>query len=255
MLRRSLVLLTLAVSAASCQKPKCRGELDRDDLRRLQKLTEDGKDPCPEHLHPSISAGKDGVKLGDRLLVREAPPDGRVLRLDALFRELKENREIWKQLHPGDRFMAEPVVRIDPACSAALGASTLASVAFSGYPKIHLVSGAFELDFDYAVPGPPRPDAPMPREIYVYWRGAGNYHAQLREGEILVADVERSSFDGVADWIAGTCGESSGPCAGDIVLRPRGEFLSVAALMKSVLGRAEISRHPPPVRFASENSD
>jgi hypothetical protein len=244
------LVLIAAASTASCSEPKCRGELSSDDTIKLHKLVMAGKDPCPEQLHPKIEASRRGVTLGGRLLMRDGLPEQRVVKLKPLFDELKQNRENWKMVHPGDEFVADPTLRIDPDSDAGLGASALSTTAYAGYPSIHLACGGLAFDLAYAVQGPPQPDQPASVELVIEWLGGGSYAARyVQGGAVLDRSDTPLAFDAVVSWAAAHCPDPRKGCARAIALSPRGTFLVAATLLDKLLKEPVIARHTPAVRF------
>lgn len=249
-------LLALSVCVACKRTPKCAGELDRDDLLRLQELAADDKYPCPEHLEPSIEVRPKGVRLNGKLVATEAAlPIGKARRINGLFGALKQNRETWKQSHPGQSFDARPKLDIDPMCDFGTGAAALMTTAYAGYPNLRFRSGGIELELYYDVPGPPRPDADdfAPTELWVTRNDSGRYLAQVKQNSVLVQTSEQAlGIDAAASWVATRCAGPGGRCANVIVLGSNGEFLGAATLLHLLLKTPPFKARPPTVRFVTD---
>ena len=226
---RGLAAVLALVVLASCRRaPKCEGELERDDLYLLQKLENDGKYPCPEHLQPAIEVRPNGVTLnGKRVASREALPVGTPRRIQGLFNALKQNRETWKQVHPGMSFDAHPKIDIDGACDFGTGAGALMSTAFAGYPNALVRSGGVVFEMYYAVPGPLMPDdqRPRPTELLVVRKGEGRYVPAVRRVETpdFDSDVAKQHLSGANElpviWIYDAQGKRRAVVRSDVELR------------------------------------
>ena len=256
---RGLAAVLALVVLASCRRaPKCEGELERDDLYLLQKLENDGKYPCPEHLQPAIEVRPNGVTLnGKRVASREALPVGTPRRIQGLFNALKQNRETWKQVHPGMSFDAHPKIDIDGACDFGTGAGALMSTAFAGYPNALVRSGGVVFEMYYAVPGPLMPDdqRPRPTELLVVRKGEGRYVPAVRQGTTIMDYAPQGlEFDAVPGWVAGHCPAGRDPCVDVIVLGLSGEFAVAATLIRSILDGPGFRTRLPTLRFVTDAS-
>lgn len=252
--------LSLALTlAAGCRgQPKCHGELDHDDLLRLQELSETGKYPCKEHLEPAIEVTREGVTLSGRPVApaAELPTGPAPKRIHGLFSALKANREIWKQVNPGRPFDAHPNVHLDGQSAFVVGAGALMTVAYAGYPQATVRAGNVSFEMLYAVPGPPTPDeeAKPTTELWVSERAGRGYSAVLREGSVVRAASPELRFEGVPGWIALECASRADPCAKVLVLDLSGDFIVAASLVQSIGGGPGFRTGPPLLRFAMPGS-
>jgi hypothetical protein len=258
-LRGFAPLLALLLVTSCKRTPKCEGELERDDVYRLQELTRDGEYPCPGHLKPTISVRRDGVELNGLRVASEAQlPTGSVRKIQGLFDALKQNRETWKQVNPGSMFDARPNITIDGGCDFATGAGALMTAAFAGYPSSLVSSGGVLFDLHYEVPGPPMPDEEPPRkprqELLIVRSPAGGYTVAVREGATVIhySGKKPLAFDAVPGWVAQHCASTGkDPCVNVLVLNVPGEFALTATLIRSILDGPGFKKFVPTVRFVT----
>jgi len=247
-----LVLLALCVG---CRSPKCHGDLDRDDLYRLQQLDEDGKYPCPEHLSPTIQVSADGVVLNGRHIVRAdaMPPAGPLRRIRPLFDQLKMARETWKQIHPGQMFDPLPNLEIASDLEASVAASAIASTVFAGYPHLHLKTGGVFVDLYYAVPGPPGADTEPQTSALIERLADGTQRVSFRRGNVAFDSTAGPiPFEDVPVWVTEHCRKSSEPCPRTIALRASGPFVVTATLLRNLIDRQALGPRLITVRFADD---
>lgn len=245
-----LVLLALALATGCRRSPRCHGELESDDLFRLQELNAEGKYPCTEHLEPVVEVDRTGVTLsGRRVASADELPRGAPRRIKGLFDALKSNREIWKQVHPGEEFAPRPKVRIDGGSDFVVGASALMTVAYSGYPTATVSAGNVSFEMYYDVPRPPSPDGEQldPRELWVTRVDARTFSASLRRGSVREAASPDLAFDALPGWVAGQCGAD--PCARTLVLDLGGDFVVAATLVRTISDGPGFRTRPPLLRF------
>lgn len=251
---RRLWLLPLAVATLSCSRePKCHGEVDGDEIRRMEKLVEQGKEPCPKHLAPEIVLDDRGIELNGRRIVGRhgLPVDGVPRKIPPLFDELKRNREKWKIVHPGRSFDATAQIEIPPETDFVTGASVIVTAAFAGFPRSSVRSGGIALTIQYDVPGPPTgEDAPLPPDLYVERTSDGRYDVRLQRGMVGERAPERLlELDSIPSWVDQTCPVPTEPCAQAIMLRVRGEFAITATLVQRLQRTLAFSKRPPWIRF------
>jgi len=83
----------------------------------------------------------------------------RLQKVDGLFEAVKARREAWKASHPGEAFPGVAGLRVSRDASLVVVKSVFQTMAFAGYPNIHLQSaeepGAV-VELAAQIPGPPR---------------------------------------------------------------------------------------------------
>ncbi|MEZ4226257.1 MAG: hypothetical protein R3B13_35245 [Polyangiaceae bacterium] len=244
------LLLVCALVGGCSRKPTCRGEPEQEELYRMQQQVNDGTEPCPEHLKPKIVLDASGLHLnGERVLRQEGLKVGTHTRISPLFDRLKQNREVWKMLHPGESFDASPTLELAGDADASVGGSVVTTTAFSGYPNQHLVVGGIAMDLRYDVPGPPHPDAP-PRVELRLERTAAGYQARYVQGSVVLAGTDAAqSFTTVPRWATAHCPTSQGACADALALQSSGPFSAAVALLKNVLDAFPPAKRPRGVKF------
>jgi hypothetical protein len=156
---RSILPALLLVLLLDCRrKPKCFGDLEIEDMYRLQQQVTEGGNPCPQWSRPSVTVDRTSLALDGRALApRSSLPSGAVRRIDGLFTELKAGRDYWRQLHPSEQFAPVVKLNIDPGLDAFAGISVLASAAYAGFPHMEVESGSAQFSAYWAVPEPPVP--------------------------------------------------------------------------------------------------
>jgi biopolymer transport protein ExbD len=80
----------------------------------------------------------DGVPAGNTRAIEEA---NRLQRVDELFNQLKNKRELWKQINPGKPFPGVAVLQVDRRVPALVVKSVFQTAAFAGYPNISFMVG------------------------------------------------------------------------------------------------------------------
>lgn len=87
--------------------------------------------------------------------VRDIDRIGRLQKLDALFETLRSDRAAWKAAHGSEPFPGEASLVAAPGTSGLAFASVFQTVAFAGFPKIHVAVGERYYPTWASVPGPP----------------------------------------------------------------------------------------------------
>lgn len=256
LLRILPVVLAAALFASGCRGPKCHGELESDDLYKLSKLVDQGEDPCPEHVRPTLELSREGLKLNQRLI---AAPDqlagNHPRRVQPLFAELKNAREIWKQIHPAQMFEADPTLKIDSDVESDLAASVIITTAFAGYPAQKIQSGGSSFHLFYDVPGPPDPESPRYRaELRLGTTKDGRRTTSLGGPRIVVVDSTpvAVSFENVPASVKHWCRDIKPPCADVLVISATGPFDATMTLLQNVASLPVFGGQMPLVRFAGD---
>lgn len=243
-----MALLASAVLSTGCTKPRCRGEPDKDEMRRMQELVAANREPCPEHVKPVIELDASGIVVnGHRVARAEDLPSDRPRKIQGLFDELKHNREIWKQLHPGSMFEASPKLRIAPGIDPVVCTSTVLSTAFAGYPDLDVVSGSTELRMRYDVPGPPNPDAEPRLELHLERVPDGRQLVRFQRDNAVVVASPELGFETVPGWVSQYALLG---CPDVVVARPSGDFVVTLTLLRNVLDAPAMGRCRPLIRLA-----
>jgi hypothetical protein len=246
-------MLSLAVATTSCSRePKCHGAADSDEIRRMQKLVEQGKDPCPMYLAPKIAVDQRGVELNGRRISGHPvlPIDGAPGKIPALFAELKMNREAWKTVHPAMSFDATAHIDIPAETDFAAGASAILTAAFAGYPRSRVRSGGVDLALDYDVPRPPHEEEQPPSDLYVERSSDGRYDVYFQRGRVRGRAPEGPlELDSIPSWVDAMCPVPTEPCVDAIMLRVRGEFVIAATLLQRLQRTRAFSQRPPRIRL------
>jgi hypothetical protein len=250
---RAAWLVLLAVGCS--REPKCYGEVDNDDMLRMQKEIAAGREPCPMHLTPKLVVDERGLELNSRRIgSREAlPVDGTPRKIAPLFDELKRGRETWKILHPSVPF--EPIVEITipPDADFVPAASAIVTAAYAGYPHSSVRSGGMVLDLVYDVPRPPSDEAQPESDLYVERLPDARYDVHFRRGTIRArAPARPLELDSIPGWVDEMCPVPSEPCASAISLNIRGEFVIAATLLQRLQRTRVFSQRPPWIRFRDE---
>ena len=257
---RLLAPVLTALALCACKRaPSCFGELDRDDLYRMQKAIADGQEPCPHWSRPRLVVDQASVSLDGQVLApRSSLPSGAARRVDPLYFQLKTNREYWKQLHPSKPF--EPQVRATLAgdLDALAGISILTTTAYAGFPRMQVLAGGVAFSAYWAVPGPPSPDeeeqpvtlrvAPDKDERYE-WRIDGGPKKLPPSGGIS------RDLPALLESVGEACQPRPAPCAHIVELRfARGDFMQVATLARALMGSRVFASREPTLRLAGPGS-
>lgn len=254
--RLGLVALAAVILCASCKRaPRCRGGPSDDELRRLAELVQAGEEPCPGQLRPSIEVDAAGIAVnGVRIARSEELPAERAGKIERLYAELKENREIWKQTHPAAAFDSEATIRLAPATGAVVGSSTVVSTAWAGYREQRILSGGTELRFSYFIPGPPSvEETPAPVELHLRRTSDGRQLVSLRRGGVVVASAaEPLAFEQVPAWVSTRCDDGPTTCPDIVHVEPSGDFVVSLTLLKNVLDVPKLAARRPMVRFQGD---
>ncbi len=219
----------------------------------MQEDVNEGKEPCPEHKNPKIQLSDRGVELDGRAIAGRdtIAVEGSARKIGPLFTELKNGRELWKQLHPGIPF--EPVASLEiPADTPfAAGASMMVTTAYAGYPVQHVVSGGISFDVGYETPRPI--DSGPPVVLLTVERVAGGrYDVAIRRDSVIVVSSQTPlAFDAVLDWVRSYSGESL-TCPSVIALTVPGEFVVTATLIRRLLDLPTLAKKPPTISFRAE---
>lgn len=80
----------------------------------------------------------DGAPAGSTRSIIDA---NRLQRVDQLFNLLKNKRELWKQLKPGQPFPGVAILQVDRRVPALVVKSVFQTAAFAGYPQISFMVG------------------------------------------------------------------------------------------------------------------
>jgi hypothetical protein len=75
----------------------------------------------------------DGVMAGT---TRDAETSGPPRRMDEVFNIMKNKRELWKQINPGQEFPGATLLKIDRRVPMGVVRSVFRTVALAGYPSI-----------------------------------------------------------------------------------------------------------------------
>lgn len=85
-------------------------------------------------------------------------PATEMKRVETLYVRLKDYRDHYKQLVPGQPWNPTIEVEIDPTIETPRAASLFTTIAFGGYPRMKLRTGDVTLDLTWFVPGAPPAD-------------------------------------------------------------------------------------------------
>lgn len=261
--RTALLLGSAALAAlAGCSKGRvqCYGEIEKDDLYKMQQLIQEGKEVCTENHAPKIEVSFSGIVLNGRTIAPwSVLPEGEAKKVAPLFDELKELREIWKQLHPALRFDPDTTVEIAGDIDALAGVGILLSIAYAGYPRMRVRSGEVKFDAYWAVPMPPNPDADTqgPETLRVGRTPEDWYELRFdgppkkqRPAGWAVRDVPS-----LAQAIQEACAPREGACAQIVDIQVRGgTFLEVARLARMVLQSPAFAKRYPTLRLSGPGS-
>jgi hypothetical protein len=80
---------------------------------------------------------------------------GRLQRIDELWEILKDRRAAWKAAHDGEAFAGIASLVVAPGTSGRVFTSVYQTMAFAGFPKIHVALGGRYWETSAQVPGPP----------------------------------------------------------------------------------------------------
>lgn len=84
----------------------------------------------------AITAGQILVGNSPAGNTRAIEESKRMQRIDELFNILKQQRELWKQLHPGKEFPGVVILQVDQNVQAVVVKSVFQTAAFAGYPNV-----------------------------------------------------------------------------------------------------------------------
>lgn len=160
-----ITIVTCAVAAlalGACKHapkpapPSCTAGASHADVGFLQEELRNGTDPCPDLPTPKVALDAHGVSVDNVLVVPpQDVPSGRAQNIAALFDLLQGHRRLWRQIHPGGKFAPLVDLGMSPDESAVAAASVIRSVAWAGFPKMHLHTGDATVDFEFETPRPP----------------------------------------------------------------------------------------------------
>ncbi len=85
----------------------------------------------------------DGLPAGR---TEEVAQGERVQRIDELFNIMKNKRELWKQINPGQEFPGTALMHVDRSVSAIVVKSVFQSTAFAGFPHIAFIVKRYGAD-------------------------------------------------------------------------------------------------------------
>ncbi len=85
----------------------------------------------------------DGIPAGSTRAIMEA---NRMQKIDELGEILKNKRELWKQLKPGEPFPGNVILQVDRRVPALVVKSVFQTAAFSGYPAVSFMVGRLAKD-------------------------------------------------------------------------------------------------------------
>ncbi|HXK19724.1 MAG TPA: AgmX/PglI C-terminal domain-containing protein, partial [Polyangiaceae bacterium] len=206
---------------------ECRGTLTRDQLFRLQTRLADGEAVCPELLEPVIDVGRDGVQL-DGELVATSLPRTVYEPVRPLVAALKNERETWKVLHPGEQFPGMASITVAPDVTAQVGAAIVSSTALTGYPRFAVRSGAVRLSSAFPSRSMPlsvssndpfAPKTPEPPEVLVIRADPGAMVELRFQGAVTPRfGLKRRGTPGaLADLVASECARPP-TCTAEVVV-------------------------------------
>ncbi|APR88651.1 hypothetical protein A7982_14000 [Minicystis rosea] len=112
---------------------------------------------------PADPAGPLVVIGGEHITIEGKPvgsvlgidPNARLTKVDALFEALKNRRAMWKAAHQGEAFAGVASLVVAPGTSGRVFASVFQTMAFAGFPTIHVAVGGRYYETSAQVPGPP----------------------------------------------------------------------------------------------------
>lgn len=235
---RIVASLVAVVALGGCKREvQCHGELSPDDLYELYKQTQRGREPCPGLLRPVVEADADHVALNRRTVAQSAAMKRHGGKIQPLYDDLKRNRELWKQLHPGEAFDAEPEVTLSPWMPAGMGAAVLQTTAFAGYPAITVRTGRDVTKIRWCVPGPPRVDEPLsPESLFVREVDDGGYLVwkQVGADESRTAEQNVKRFADLPGAVERVCQAARGSCAHALAVDVRGDVHAMMVVLETV---------------------
>lgn len=85
----------------------------------------------------------DGIPAGSTRAIIEA---NRMQKIDELANILKNKRELWKQLKPGEPFPGNVILQVDRRVPALVVKSVFQTAAFAGYPAVSFMVGKLAAD-------------------------------------------------------------------------------------------------------------
>jgi hypothetical protein len=161
------LLMGPALVALGC-KVHC-SDPDQHDVMTVDQLTKEQKaraksqpDLCEGLRAPRVTMKEEititAIEKKHVVGHRADLPATEMKRIDTLFIRLKDYQNHYKQLVPGAPWTPIVDVEIDPTIETPRAASLFTTIAFGGYPKIHLRTGDVTLDLTWFVPGPPPAD-------------------------------------------------------------------------------------------------
>jgi biopolymer transport protein ExbD len=124
-----VVLFLIAHASASSQCMSVR--VDVPLANHVRQLAE-----APVVSVTSHSILVDGVALGN---VREVMDHGRTQRMEPVFDVLKNKRELWQQLNPGQTFGGRVLLRADRGKPSLVIKSLFLTLGLAGYPEVGLM--------------------------------------------------------------------------------------------------------------------
>jgi hypothetical protein len=142
-----------------CSDPDQHDVMTQDQLLKEQKAKAKSQpDLCEGLRSPKVTMKEEititAIEKKHVVGHRADLPATEMKRIDTLFVRLKDYRDHYKQLVPGVSWTPIIDVEIDPTIETPRAASLFTTIAFGGYPKIHLRTGDVTLDFTWYVPGP-----------------------------------------------------------------------------------------------------
>jgi hypothetical protein len=252
---RTLPTVLLLAFATACKPPCGLDDADeafgttRDDVLREQKRVNDGKPVCPAYFpKPRIVAtGADVVIEGAKkpfVSKRDETPANELRRNEPLFKRLKEIREYWKQLHPGQDFPGRADIAIDPTLETARAASITTTTAFAGYTNQGLQVGTVRLEASYFVPPPPTEER-KGRAIVVVDALATPMTIRFRSAFCVrrLEDKTAATAADVAPIVDAACaGKPACIDAAYFYAKPASSFGETASLIQTVLSKPSFAK-------------
>jgi hypothetical protein len=206
--------------------------------------------------------GPRGVVLDGHVIVPPAElPAGQGRRVDALFADLRSDRDLWKRIHPGREFGPTLDVTLAGDTGAVPAASVLQSASLAGYSSMRIHAGAEEVTVFCARPLLGATDI-YPMMLRVTAREDGRVDAgferlrapMMPRGLPTPAPPPEPLADGksVAAFVEGACGAAAKGCVDVLALRAAGgTFAPLVRLARELLAARPLStaKVPPMVTF------